>query len=137
MAEEYKYRLRVRSHFEAAHRLEWHQKCHVLHGHTYHVELVIGSNGLNETGVVIDLAIAREILESNLPDHRCLSDIVDPASDAIIIRGWIDNPTVERIADKVLQDVRDTLFARGYGHYQPFPIELTIWETPTGGVTVT
>ena len=124
MPEEYKYRLRVKAHFEAAHRLEWHQKCCQLHGHTYHVELVIGSNELDENGIVIDLGIAREILESNLPDHVYLNDLMD-------------NPTVELIADKILSAIRYTLTARGYGHHQPYPIELTVWETPTGGVTVT
>lgn len=123
-AAEYRYQLRVRSSFEAAHRLEWHHKCRALHGHTYHVELVVGSNELDENGVVIDLSIIRGILTDNLPDHAYLNNLMD-------------NPTVERIADKILSAIRHTFITHGYDHYQPFPTELTVWETPTGGVTVT
>jgi 6-pyruvoyltetrahydropterin/6-carboxytetrahydropterin synthase len=134
---EYKYRLRVRSRFEAAHSLKWHHKCRELHGHTYHVELVVEGSKLNENGVIVDLAVARGILDAWLPDHRCLNDIRCQHCTGVVISGWIENPTVERIAKKILNDVRTAFKEGGYERYQAYPAEITIWESiDKGGVTV-
>lgn len=122
MTDKWKYKLRVKAYFEASHSLSWHDKCSALHGHTYHVEVVIASNQLNENGVVIDLGTVSKILEELLPDHCHLND-------------WIDNPTVERIADKIHYLVRYALTECGH-HHQPQVAEVTVWESPTGGVTV-
>ena len=48
------YELRVKAHFAAAHRLLWHPKCRQLHGHTYHIEVVLSASKLNENGVVVE-----------------------------------------------------------------------------------
>ena len=121
--QQYKYNLRVRSHFEASHTLDWHNKCSALHGHTYHVEVVIGANQLDPRGIVMDLTVIKNILNFILPDHRHLND-------------WITNPTVERIAESIGIVIDSNLVELGYKRHQARIIEVTVWETPTGGVTV-
>ena len=123
MAQQFKYDLHVRSHFDASHTLDWHDKCSALHGHTYHVEITVGANQLNENDIVVDLSILKYALNGILPDHRHLND-------------WITNPTVERVAEYIGVLVQNKLIDLGYMHNQSQVAKVTVWETPTGGVTV-
>lgn len=67
--------------FEAAHHLpslpEDHQ-CHRMHGHTYNVDLTVGSDRLDEFGFVVDFAALmplRRHIEDVL-DHRVLNEVL-------------------------------------------------------------
>lgn len=79
-------------HFEAAHRLpnvpEGH-KCARLHGHSFHVRLVISGEVGAESGWVMDFSDVKshfKPLHDQL-DHHYLNDIAG-----------LDNPTSENIA---------------------------------------
>src|SRR5258708_4943257 len=77
-------RLRVEGSFDAATALPGHDRCAVLHGHTYRVELVLC--GEESGGILVDFTeikrILRQILEQY--DHRDLSKVFDyPSCEAI------------------------------------------------------
>jgi len=98
------YRLRVSSHFDAAHKLVGYEgKCSRLHGHTWKVEVFVTGERLNEIGFLIDYKVIKEKLNEIIEklDHSFLNDF----------KG-IGNPTCENIARyiferlKALQDVK-------------------------------
>src|SRR5260370_5411341 len=76
--------------FEAAHRLPSlgpGHKCARLHGHTYHVELLLTGQELTGPGFVTDfgyLAPFGRFLEENL-DHRFLNEVLpcEPTSELL------------------------------------------------------
>lgn len=76
--------------FEAAHRLQSlgpGHKCERLHGHTYHVELLLTADELTGPGFVTDfgdLAPFGRFLGENL-DHRFLNEVLpcEPTSELL------------------------------------------------------
>lgn len=76
--------------FDAAHQLKSlgpGHKCARLHGHTYHVELLLTADELTGPGIVTDfgdLAPFRRFLEENL-DHQFLNDVLpcEPTSELL------------------------------------------------------
>lgn len=76
--------------FAASHQLDTlpdDHKCRRLHGHNYTVEVVLGTDELDEHGFVLDygdLAIVRRWIDTTL-DHRHLNDV-------------LERPTAERLA---------------------------------------
>lgn len=96
-------RLSKRFSFEAAHWLptfpEGH-KCRRLHGHSFHVEIVVEGDMPRERGFLIDygdIKRATEPIEAAL-DHRCLNEI-----------GGLENPTSEMIAVWIWERLRPSL----------------------------
>ena len=88
------YRLRVESHFDAAHKLIGYKgKCAKLHGHTWKVEVFVTGNRL-KSGVLVDFQVLRQKLKeiTDKLDHTFLNDIED-----------IGNPTVENICKYVFE----------------------------------
>lgn len=77
-------------HFDAAHQLQSlgpGHKCARLHGHTYHVELLLTACDLTGPGFVTDfgdLAPFGRFLEENL-DHRLLNEVLpcEPTSELL------------------------------------------------------
>ena len=75
------YQISKQFHFSAAHRLAWlppAHKCHNLHGHDYHVEVVLESEELDAFGFVVDygdLAPIKEFIDSEW-DHQYLNDVI-------------------------------------------------------------
>lgn len=73
------YRLKVRSHFCAAHQLRHYQgKCENLHGHNFIVEAEIeGSRLDSKTGILIDFKVLKKELKDVLEelDHRHLNEL--------------------------------------------------------------
>lgn len=116
------YKLRVRAHFEAAHHLPWHEKCDRVHGHSYHVEFVVGSERLDEHDVVMDLGVLKKLCRELVAwlDHDNLNR-------------YFDNPTVEVVGRRLFEELADRLSHAGHDRVQV--MEVTVWETDTGGVT--
>ena len=90
-------------HFEAAHRLpnvpEGH-KCARLHGHSFHVRIVVAGEPGEQSGWIMDFADVKAAfapLHDQL-DHRYLNDIPG-----------LDNPTSEHIARWIWQRLADKL----------------------------
>lgn len=102
--------------FDATHTLplvpDWH-KCAPLHGHNYHVELVLkGWPGLR-SGVIIDYAdieVAWMPVHSEL-HHRHLNDI-----------SGLKNPTTEALASWLFERLQPTL---------PLLSRLRVYESST------
>jgi 6-pyruvoyltetrahydropterin/6-carboxytetrahydropterin synthase len=118
------FKLRVKGSFEAAHSLSWHEKCREVHGHSYHVEVVVGAETLDENGIVMDLGELKALLGRALAvvDHTNLDDWdwLLPYPTAEVIAAWFYRWVGGRLRSK-----------------QPHVcmVEVTVWETDDGGVT--
>ena len=106
------YKLRVKAHFDAAHRfIGYDGACANIHGHRWVVEVVYLFNSVGSDGMCADFKGLKAELEAILPDHKYLNDILDINSTAENIAKWI------------------------YSQIQR-PVEsVTVWETPECGVT--
>ena len=85
----------VTQEFAAAHKLlNYEGQCSNMHGHTWKVKVWVGSQDLNETGMVIDFKDLKAALLSILDryDHGCINEI--PPFDKI-------NPTAENLAREI------------------------------------
>ncbi|HNQ90043.1 MAG TPA: 6-carboxytetrahydropterin synthase QueD [Verrucomicrobiota bacterium] len=111
-----KMELRKTFQFEAAHRLPRlprDHKCHRLHGHSFHVEIVVSGECDPEMGWLMDYAeISRRFdpLWEQL-DHRYLNEVPG-----------LENPTSESIAHWIWDHLRPTL---------PLLSEVVVAETCT------
>ncbi|MBI4240750.1 MAG: 6-carboxytetrahydropterin synthase QueD [Candidatus Rokubacteria bacterium] len=80
-------RLTTESTFDAAHRIMGHPgKCAYLHGHTYHLEVTVASEGLDRLGMVIDFDDLRALVKKAVLDrwdHATLVWREDPLAPAI------------------------------------------------------
>ena len=89
--------------FAAAHRLRGYEgKCENLHGHNYKVELVVGCEDLNGTGMVMDFQDLKKIADEVIArfDHRYLNEL-EPFDTA--------NPTTEHIARHIADELATRL----------------------------
>ncbi len=76
--------------FESAHFLPDHPgKCRDLHGHRFQLEIEITGEINQDTGMITDFAIIKEIIQENVIDkfdHKLLNDIVPviPTSENLV-----------------------------------------------------
>lgn len=93
----------VRGKFSAAHQLRQYQgKCSRIHGHNWYVELYLRSEGLSETGMVVDFGELKRVLNEVLEelDHRFINEL--PPFDRL-------NPTSENIARWIFRGVKERI----------------------------
>ena len=86
------YKLAVTSKFSAAHRLINHPgECANIHGHNWTVQVTVGSEEVDENGMVVDLVELKNTIDDCVDqfDHKVINDV--PPFDSI-------NPTSENIA---------------------------------------
>lgn len=105
------YEVTVQAEFSAAHRLRnYHED---LHGHNWKVSVTVGSERLDDVGMVIDFRKLKERLSEVLGglDHKYLNDL--PYFKKL-------NPTSENIARYVYEKLRSDQIK-----------EVTVWETDT------
>lgn len=72
------YELIITDHFSSAHYLrEYEGACENLHGHTWNVEIAIGSDKVNKIGLVVDFKELKDDLKRIVErwDHICLNDL--------------------------------------------------------------
>ena len=86
-------RVRRSFEFESAHLLPNHAgKCRNLHGHSYLLEVTVERTVEPESGMVIDFAdlkmvVQREVVD--VLDHRNLNDIMEnPTAEVIVVWIW-------------------------------------------------
>jgi len=109
------YRLRVKAHFDAAHKLENYQgKCSRVHGHRWTVEVFVIGDKLNKTGLLVDFSVLKSKLEKIVEklDHSFLNDIKE-----------IGNPTAENLSRFIFHNF----------HALPASVKLEkvrVWESP-------
>jgi len=92
------YRLRVESHFNAAHKLDGYRgKCSELHGHCWKVEIFVTGENLDKTGILIDFKVLKRKLEEVIEkfDHSYLNNFKE-----------IGNPTSENISRYIFRKLK-------------------------------
>lgn len=119
------YRLTVKDHFDAAHRLyEYPGQCANLHGHTWDVEVTIASKQLDDIGIVYDFKDIKRDLHTVLDsfDHTYINEHA-PFDEL--------SPTAENLARIVCERLTPTL---------PDHVaieEVAVWESPIARVGFT
>lgn len=116
------YQLTIRDHIASAHFLRGYEgPCKNLHGHTWHIEVTIESDQVDQIGIVMDFRLMKQKLKDFLTplDHVCLNDL--PYFKEV-------NPSTENIARYVYQG-----FAK---QCLPFRLrKVQVWESETASVT--
>jgi 6-pyruvoyltetrahydropterin/6-carboxytetrahydropterin synthase len=72
------YTISVRSHYDAAHFLRnYNGKCERLHGHRYVVEVALGTERLDESGIAFDFVQVKSVLNQLVDrlDHQNLNEL--------------------------------------------------------------
>ena len=114
------YRIKVEAHFSSAHNLRGYRgKCEALHGHNWRVEVAVGKEGFDKTGMVADFKYLKKKLNQVLErlDHKYLNNILYFKRN---------NPTSENIA----RYIYDTLKPRVSGLDS-----VTVWESENCAAT--
>ena len=115
------FELSVKSHIASAHFLTgYHGRCKDLHGHTWHVEVVIAGEELDRIGMVADFAgLKKQLNEFLMPlDHVCLNDLEYFKRN---------NPTTENIAKYTYQNFAKVIAPLWIKRVQ-------VWESETSSV---
>lgn len=95
------HRLRIESHFDAAHKLIGYEgKCAELHGHTWKVEVFVVGEKLDDIGILVDFSMLKEKMNKIIDklDHKILNDVKE-----------IGNPTCENISKYIFENLKDLL----------------------------
>jgi 6-pyruvoyltetrahydropterin/6-carboxytetrahydropterin synthase len=119
--------------FSAGHALRGYKgKCENVHGHNYKIQLVVGGEQLDSTGLLMDSVEVRKAIKELVErlDHRFLNDLAP--FDKL-------NPSAENIAKYFCDELEPQVRNRGLQVQA-----VTIWETdttsatyrPTGGVRI-
>lgn len=116
------YTVKTKISFEAAHRLynvdTYSSECRDnLHGHSYKVGIVVGSEKLNSAGMVIDFKLLKQIIRTEIEskyDHACILRKCDPIADTIYnnCRKVIlvdESPTAEWMAKEFYETLNSTI----------------------------
>lgn len=119
------YILRVKSHFDAAHRLEdYDGKCSRLHGHRWDVEIRVVGETLDDINMLVDFGYLKQKLKAILDgvcDHYGLNESLQES-----------NPTAEFIAQWLYTELIRT------SNDLPGLIQsVRIWESPDCSVEYT
>ena len=109
------YRLRIESHFDAAHKLVGYRgKCSQVHGHRWKVEVFVSGDKLDNIGILVDFDVLKQKLEKIVEklDHGFLNDFKE-----------IGNPTSENISKYIFKNLKGL----------PDSVKLEkvrVWESP-------
>ena len=132
------YKVTKHFEFEASHRLnalpEGHQ-CRNLHGHTYHVEVTVGSHYLDKRGFVVDFGELKTIQKRIMDDwdHAIIVSQSDPLLTKITAIGGklfifpYENPSAENMCHYIHGLTTETLL-KSYP-MQKFKVWIRVWET--------
>jgi 6-pyruvoyltetrahydropterin/6-carboxytetrahydropterin synthase len=111
----------VKDHIASAHQLHGYDgPCMHLHGHTWHIEVTVKGEQLDNIGLLTDFKILKKKLKDVLGplDHVCLNDI--PAFKGI-------NPSTENLARHIYRE-----FAKVSS---PLTLkQVQVWESDTASV---
>jgi len=120
------YTLTVEDSFSSAHQLRGYRgKCENLHGHNWRVVLSVRGNTLDETGMLIDFHVLRNMLKTTIEylDHKNINDL--PPFDNI-------NPSSENLAFYISNMISEELNKEHSG----ISVEsVTVWESDTSRCT--
>ena len=116
-------------HFCYGHRLlNYEGKCRYLHGHNGRVEIELGSERLDERGMVRDFNEIKETIQAWIDrefDHKMLLNRKDPALPLLQRLG---EPVFAMDANPTAEAIAELIFA--YTTSQGFPVTaVRLWET--------
>lgn len=114
-----RYEVSVQTTFAASHQLRGYKAdLEPLHGHNFRVEVFVGAESLDDSGLIIDfLELEAKLKEVVAPyDHRHLNDIA-PFDE--------ENPTTENVARFFYETLAKRL-PRGVVLHR-----VRVWEAPT------
>lgn len=117
------YRLWVKDHFQAAHRLPDHPgKCSRLHGHTYRVEVCVAGEKLGGGEMLMDLGELKQTVSQALAplDHSFLNEVPE-------LQGQI--PTAENLCRYLYRVVQAEIPTHVLVE------EVRVWESETAGAS--
>lgn len=116
------YTVKTRVSFEAAHRLydvvTYSSECRDnLHGHSYKVEVVVGTDHISSNGMVIDFKLLKKIIKDSIEDkydHSCILRNSDPIAKVVQenckkVILVDDSPTAEWMAKKFYEMIEAKL----------------------------
>jgi len=118
------YDLMIETQFSSAHQLRGYKgKCENLHGHNWRVQVVVSSEKLNETGLVIDFHELKKITNDVILqlDHAVLNNIF-PFTEI--------NPSSENIAKWIYDAIKKKLMDKDINLSA-----VTVWENETSSAT--
>ena len=109
------YVLKLKHHFDAAHRLilDYDSPCQNDHGHRWEIEIEISARELNTNGMIVDFKYLKEIV--NELDHKNLNEILP------------FNPTAENISHYLRTKIQKLNDKAG--------VVVTVWESPDASIT--
>jgi len=116
------YALTVKGEFAASHSLrDYEGKCKNLHGHTWHVDIVVAGRTLNKVGMLVDFKEIKSDLHALLEslDHAHLNDL------AYFKKA---NPTSENIAKYIFDHFKKKLHSAAVK-------KVTVWESDKSGAS--
>ena len=131
------YKLQLKHHFDAAHKLEdYDGPCSNLHGHRWDVLVEINS-GILENDMVIDFKKIKEIINSldhltilqDIESNKKLIDVLIESNLKIHLIEF--NPTAENLAiylkNLIFSQLKNVIFDS---------VKVTLWESPEASITV-
>lgn len=116
------YELTVKDEFAASHSLRGYEgKCKNLHGHTWHVDVIVRGKKVNKVGMLIDFKEIKNDLKKVMEtlDHAHLNDLAHFKKV---------NPTSENIAKYIFDHLAQKL--RGIKVRK-----VTVWESEKSGAS--
>lgn len=93
----------------------------MMHGHTYHLNITIAGNELDETGFLIDFKLLKRLIHKKY-DHSVLNDHPEFTNKF---------PTTELLAQQVWQSIQEVLKTK---NNHPHCLQVIVRETPTSYV---
>jgi 6-pyruvoyltetrahydropterin/6-carboxytetrahydropterin synthase len=131
--------------FDAAHRLRYHHgKCQHLHGHTWKVEVKIEGEADPVTGMLLDFADLRDVIDVSILDlfdhalilnskdaelYRAIAQTLNSPDRIVTIEG---EPTCENLSRIIWERIVEYLKDEGYTDDEPGSVRLkcvTVWES--------
>lgn len=111
-------KIKLTRSFSAAHKLpQYDGPCQALHGHTWKTVFVI-EGPVQKDGMVCDFKVLKKLLDSHLPDHQFLNDLVE-------------NPTAENLAQYLFDKVSAQLTAKNLTL-----LSVEVWESDNAAAIV-
>lgn len=116
------YKLKYRTHFDAAHQLKdtpslKSKKCTLsAHGHRFIVNIEIKTHKLIDD-MIIDFGELKEVVDKY--DHKNLNE-------------FFENPTAENISNEIYKQIKEKLSAR----FTIFNLKVQVHESPNASITI-
>ena len=113
--------------FEAAHSLPDHPKCGTLHGHSYKLEVTLEGKVDENTGMVLDFGVLKEIVQRAVlqdVDHKILNGYLNQYRD-LIDGKCAFTPTAEVLVNVFAERLKELL--KPYTTLELHTVKL--WET--------